>query len=38
MEMAQKVGVALLVLLMIVVTYNDLSRFELFGKLFGSGP
>ena len=37
-EIAQKVGVALLILLMVVVTYNDLSRFELFGKLFGSGP
>jgi len=34
-QLAQKVGVALLVLLMIIVTYNDLSRFELFRKIFG---
>jgi regulator of sigma E protease len=34
-QLAQKVGIALLVLLMIIVTYNDLSRFELFKKIFG---
>ena len=34
-QLAQKVGVALLVLLMIIVTYNDLSRLELFKKVFG---
>ncbi|MCP4665695.1 MAG: RIP metalloprotease RseP [Deltaproteobacteria bacterium] len=33
--MAQKVGMVLLVLLMVIVTYNDLSRFELFKKIFG---
>ena len=34
-EIAQKVGVFLLILLMVVVTYNDLSRIKLFERLFG---
>lgn len=37
-ELAQKVGVALLVLLMLAVTYNDIFRVITTGKLFGSGP
>jgi regulator of sigma E protease len=34
-QLAQKVGLALLVLLMIIVTYNDLSRFDFFKRIFG---
>jgi regulator of sigma E protease len=34
-QMAQKVGLALLLLLMVIVTYNDLSRFEFFKRIFG---
>ncbi|MDY6879798.1 MAG: RIP metalloprotease RseP [Desulfatiglans sp.] len=37
-ELAQKIGVALLVLLMIAVTYNDIFRLFTQGTLFGSGP
>lgn len=34
-ELAQRVGLMFLVLLMIIVTYNDLTRIKLFEKLFG---
>lgn len=34
-ELALKVGLFLLVLLMVVVTYNDLDRIKVFEKLFG---
>jgi regulator of sigma E protease len=34
-ELAQRVGLAILVLLMVIVTYNDLSRFKFFQALFG---
>jgi regulator of sigma E protease len=34
-EWAQKVGLGLLILLMLIVTYNDLARLPLFEKLLG---
>ena len=34
-ELAQKVGLALLIFLMLIVTYNDLSRIKIFEKIFG---
>jgi regulator of sigma E protease len=34
-ELAQKVGLMFLILLMIIVTYNDLTRIKLFEKFFG---